>query len=379
MYQVLFRVPLSRFELPIFGFGAMLCVAFVVCTWLGGRRAARAGYPPPLVQDLAICLFAGGVLGARVLYLLQEADPPPASLADFLLQLPRIWDGGLILYGSVIGGVLAYALAYLLYFRRRGVSTLKLADIVAPSVALGICFGRLGCFLNGCCYGQVACADCAAVYPVHFPLPAPPRYALTHAGYQTAAGFTLAADQPDDGARVGRVEPGSAADAAGLRPGDLIVRADGVDLTDGAPSPAARLDAHLVAGWPRGQNRLRLTVRHAGSAASGEPEVLTFSPRTLGLHPTQLYESVSMFLLFLLLTAYYPLRSREGLATAVLMMGYALHRSLNELLRDDPRPVGLERYFSYYLFAAGLALALALLWRGPRVTPAPPQPAPAPA
>src|SRR5205085_2808110 len=152
---------------------------------------------------------------------------------------PRIWDGGLILYGSVIGGVLAYALAYLLFFRRRGVSTLKLADVVAPSVALGICVGRLGCFLNGCCYGQVACAGCAAVYPVHFPLPAPPRYILTGAVYQTAARFTLDADQPDDGARVGRVEPGSAADAAGLRPGDLIARADGVDLRDASTSPAA--------------------------------------------------------------------------------------------------------------------------------------------
>jgi phosphatidylglycerol:prolipoprotein diacylglycerol transferase len=374
MQQVLFRIP--GLNLPIFGFGAMLFVAFLACTWVAGRRARREGIAPELIQDLAIWLFVGGILGARILYLLQEAAPPGGwNLVDFLVQLPRIWDGGLILYGSVIGGLAAYAVAYWLVFRKKGVRTLNLADVIAPSVALGVMFGRLGCFLNGCCYGQVACAACLA-YPVHFPLPAPPRYALVHEGLQTAAGFTLSEQQPGDGVRVGRVEPGSAADAAGLRDGDRVVAADGVELRDPGEEARRKLAEHFH-DWERGKNSLTLAV--VGAAGGGE-RTLTFSPRTLGLHPTQLYESVSMFLLFLLLTALFPLRRREGLVMAVLMMCYAVHRSLNELLRDDPRPVGLEAYTSYFLFAAGAALAVYVLLRGrPVTTPAAPQPAPVPA
>src|SRR6185312_7025056 len=104
--------------------------------------------------------------------------------------------------------------------------TLKLADIVAPSIAVGLCLGRFGCFLNGCCYGQVACPTCP-VYAVHFPLSAPAREGLVDQGYQTAAGFTLDREETQPrvyGARVDKVDQGSVAYAAGLRPHDLIVR-----------------------------------------------------------------------------------------------------------------------------------------------------------
>jgi phosphatidylglycerol:prolipoprotein diacylglycerol transferase len=63
---------------------------------------------------------------------------------------------------------------------------------------------------------------------------------------------------------------------------------------------------------------------------------------------------VSTILLFLLLTAYYPLRRRPGQVLAVLMVGYGIHRYLNELLRDDPRPQGFESYTSIILVVAGI-------------------------
>jgi phosphatidylglycerol:prolipoprotein diacylglycerol transferase len=371
MRQILIRIP--WINVPIFGFGAMLFVAFLSCTWLAGRRARREGIAPEYIQDLAIWLFVGGLLGARTLYLLIDAKPRPTDVADFLWQLPRIWDGGIILYGSIVGGLLGYIAFYWITFRRYNIPTLRLADILAPSIALGIALGRLGCFLNGCCYGQVACADCA-VYPVHFPLSAPPRYALVHSGYQTAAGFTYATpeDESAKGVKVGRVEKDSPADRAGLKPGDLIEKADGETLT-GVPaeSPAERLNLHMNEGWERGRNVLSLTVLDPDGK---NPHDLTFEPRTIGLLPTQLYETVSMVLLFLVLMALDPIRQREGLMTAVLMMGYAVHRALNELLRADTRPSEFERLFSYFLFAAGAALAIyALVW-GRKVLEPPPPP-----
>jgi prolipoprotein diacylglyceryltransferase len=357
MQQVLTRIPLKFGPfpdgIPIYGFGMMLFLAFIVCTWLAGRRAQREGIAKEHIQDLAIWLFIGGLLGARITYLLQEVPRP--TFTELITRLPKIWDGGIILYGSVIGALVGYLGAYFFIFRKYRISTLKLADIIAPSVAVGLCLGRIGCFLNGCCYGQVACADCA-VYPVHFPLSAPSREALVDAGAQTVAGFTVADDQRSDldGVKVGKVEHDSAAYAAGLRAGDVIqgVTIDGVEQKVGSPAELSKVLGSLQY-WKRGAKTISLDVRHAGGAAGA---TAAFTPRTVGLHPTQLYEAVSMFLLFLVLSAYYPLHTRDGQVMAVLMVCYGAHRFFNEMLRDDRRPEHFESYTSVLLVGAGLAL-----------------------
>jgi hypothetical protein len=183
------------------------------------------------------------------------------------------------------------------------------------------------------------------------------------AGVQTAAGFTYAGRQPDaGGVRVGAVAPDSPAWNAGLRPGDLIVAAD--DKPVGNPDDFSAYLGNLH-NWQTHRS-LGLVVKHEGS--SEETALPPFTPHTLGLYPTQLYESVSMVLLLLLLFAYEPFKRRDGQVMALLMMGYAVHRYLNEQLRDDPRPVGFERYTSIVLLAAGLAL---WLWLQLRPVPAP--------
>jgi prolipoprotein diacylglyceryltransferase len=358
--------------LPIYGFGMMLFLAFIVCTWLAGRRAEREGVAHEHIQDLAIWLFIGGLIGARITFLKSEKN---MSVSEMFQEFYKIWDGGIVLYGSVIGALAGYAVAYVLVFRKYKLSTLKLADILAPSIAVGLCLGRLGCFLNGCCYGQVACPSCL-VYPVHFPLSAPAREGLVDRGYQTPAGFTLAEErvQPrDTGVRVDKVDPASLAYQAGLRDGDLVLKVNDCvieekDLDDNGKAihlmPLDVLTRCLVYNWPRGETTLHLTVKHPGEAQ--ETDLPPIEPRTLGLHPTQLYEVVSMFLLFLVLIAYYPLRRRDGQVIAVLMVGYGMHRYLNELLRDDPRPKGLESYTSLFLIVAGIAVWVYLQTRPAR-------------
>jgi prolipoprotein diacylglyceryltransferase len=362
MLQVIWRIPILRSYfpegVPIYGFGCMLFLAFVVCTWLAGKRGEREGIRKETIQDLAIWIFVGGLLGARLTYLLGEKPVP--SLGELIARLPKIWDGGIVLYGSVLGGAAGYLLAYLLVFRKQGLSTRRLADVIAPSIAIGLCLGRMGCFLNGCCYGLVACADCA-VLPVSFPLSAPPRAELVAEGDQTAAGFTIVPFSPpgQDGVQVGLVDPKSAAYKAGLRPGAIITEVNGH-----AVHTVADLSTFLALGsgpdnWPRGQSRLPLEYR---PKADSEPVSMTIVPRTLALYPTQLYEVVSMALLCLVLLAYDPLRHNPGQVMAVLMVGYGLHRHLNELLRGDPRPEGFERWGSYLCVAAG-ALLWVWLWR----------------
>ncbi len=355
--------------LPIYGFGMMLFLAFLLCTWLASRRAESEGVAGELVQDVAIWLFIGGLIGARITFLRFERN---MSFAEMISEFYKIWDGGIVLYGSVVGGLIAYFgyFTFLLLVRKFRLPTLTLADILAPSIAVGLCLGRFGCFLNGCCYGQVACPTCP-VYAVHFPMSAPAREGLVEQGYQTPAGFTLAParQQPRDiGARVGKVDPHSLAYQAGLREGDLILRVNDCDIEaheieegNRVILPVDMLTRCLVYNWPRGETQLRLKVKHA---ANGEEEELPpIAPRTLGLHPTQLYEVVSMALLFLVLMAYYPLRRRPGQVISVLMASYGVHRYLNELLRDDPRPQGLESYVSIVLVVAGIALWVYLQFR----------------
>jgi prolipoprotein diacylglyceryltransferase len=385
MMQVIWRIPIrtnwAPDGIPIYGFGLMLFFAFILCTWLAGKRGEREGIRKETIQDLAIWIFLGGLLGARTTYLLQEPHPFAGGVWEFIKRLPRIWDGGIILYGSILGGLAGYAIAWLFIYRKQGLSTRRLADAVAPSIALGLALGRLGCFLNGCCYGQVACADCV-VYPVTFPMSAPPREILVDQGYQTAAGFTLAPSLPQgvkEGAQVRQVDPDSPAWAAGLRPGSIIVavfHGEGKDEKRLPVIHAADLTTYFSLGtgeknWPRGQSKLKLEYL---PEAGAEPVVVTFTPRTLGLYPTQLYEVVSMALLFLLLLAYYPFRRNPGQVMAVLMIGYGIHRYLNEILRDDPRPKDLESIGSYVCVAIGVVLWL-WLWRkapDPPVTLAPP-------
>ena len=143
------------------------------------------------------------------------------------------------------------------------------------------------------------------------------------------------------------------------------------------------LDFYLSSSqWPRGQSRLTLEYQ---PRPGEDVATMVIAPRTLGLYPTQLYEVVSMVLLFLVLLAYEPFRRNPGQVMAVLMMGYGIHRYLNEILRDDPRPEGFETYGSFICVAVGVAL-WTWLWRkapDPPVTPvgdaARPTAAPAPA
>src|SRR5262245_46422106 len=119
MLQVLWRIPIktawSPDGIPVYGFGMMLFLAFLVCTWLAGRRAEREGVGKEHIQDLAIWVFLGGLLGARFTYLANETTWPSLGelgfskwlgalgslLWDMVLRLPKIWDGGIILYGAL--------------------------------------------------------------------------------------------------------------------------------------------------------------------------------------------------------------------------------------------------------------------------------------
>jgi len=259
MRQVLFTIPILG-GVKVFGYGAMLVVAFVTSTALACWRARREKLDPEAVLDMAFWLFAGGLLGGRLFYCYQYWGRG----IDSVLEIFQYWKGGLVFYGGIFGGFLAF----LIYCKRWGLPVRPYMDALTPSIAVGTLFGRLGCFLNGCCYGDV----CHLPWAVSFPQESPAWVSET---------------------RLGMIPP----------------------------------------------NALH----------------------SLPLHPTQVYSALDAFVLLILLTAYYPLRRRDGEVFGVLLLTYPITRFLIEFLRND------EPIFQFGLtisqnISLGLLIVCAAYW-----------------
>ena len=151
-------------SIPIFGYGVMMCLGFVSARWLANVRAAKAGFGPETIWDLTFWFLISGVGGARLFYLLQHGGQvfeKCDSAGDYLKAAINLPDGGLVFYG----GLIAASVAYGWFCHIRQLPAWRLGDILVPSVFLGIAFGRIGCFLYGCCYGD----RCDLPWGVEFP------------------------------------------------------------------------------------------------------------------------------------------------------------------------------------------------------------------
>jgi phosphatidylglycerol:prolipoprotein diacylglycerol transferase len=154
MHPILFEV--TALGIRITSYSAMMFLACAGALWITVWRVRKENLQPNSVYELATWLFLGGVLGARALYVAGHVGEMESSW-DAL----RSWQGGNVFYGCIMGGLTGS----LLYWWRRPFPFWPMADAVAPGLAVGITFGRLGCFLNGCCYGL----RCDAPWAVRFP------------------------------------------------------------------------------------------------------------------------------------------------------------------------------------------------------------------
>ncbi len=154
MRQVLFEVP--GLGLRIYGFSVMLVAATFSAVYLTAWRARREKIDPEVVFELAVWLLTGGFIGARALYLIGHPE-----VVHSFWDIFKVWQGGIVFYGCIMGGLAGSVL----YWIRRPFPFLAMCDAVAPALAVGIALGRVGCLLNGCCYGATTDLPWAITFP----------------------------------------------------------------------------------------------------------------------------------------------------------------------------------------------------------------------
>jgi phosphatidylglycerol:prolipoprotein diacylglycerol transferase len=306
MHQVLFRLPEFLPLIggaPIYGYGLMMVIGFFAAMELAKFLARRSGIDPELFANAALIALVAGVVGARLSHVLENIHEYTRSDQTFTQNLwsaVNIRSGGLTYYG---GFLLAFA-AVLAYGWYKKVPIRLGMDIVAPCVVVGLGFGRIGCYLNGCCYG----AETNAFWAVQFP-------------YHSDAYLEQAAR------------------------GEIQV-------------PRELLDSN---GYPRGIEQIEsdktLTLQERNRLLS-----VAQSQHSLPVHPAELYSTLTAWLIAALLVACFTLPHAPGRVFALMLILEGVSRFLLETVRAEPQGT----LFGYHIFgpltfSEGLSIPIALL------------------
>ncbi len=142
MHPALLKTP----YFTVYSYGFCMALAVMLAWLISSRLARRPSYSVSQAADLLFIFFVAGIAGARLFYVLQHPSEFTGRwVAVFFLQ-----EGGLVWYGGFIGGVVCGVF----YMRLRRIPILPWADLFSPVLALSQAVGRVGCYLNGCCFGR---------------------------------------------------------------------------------------------------------------------------------------------------------------------------------------------------------------------------------
>ena len=258
MRPILFEVPILGYKLH--AFSLMLVLGAASGVWITAWRARREEIDPEVVYELAVWLLSGGFIGARLMHLALNPETVHSVWDIF-----KVWEGGIVFYGCIMGGLAGT----MIYYVRKPFPFWAMADAVAPALAIGIALGRVGCLLNGCCYGAVSNLPWAMTFP-----------------------------------------------------------AESIPWMH-----------HVDAGW-----------------------LSPHAPRSLPVHPSQVYAILDGLVLLAVLNLYFPRRKRDGEVMALLMVIYATTRFGIEALRDDDIPFFAGMTIAQCISAVLLPLGLAKWW-----------------
>jgi len=288
MFPELFKIPFT--PLTVKSYGLMMVIGFLAAVSLIRHLSRNITPDPQLITNAALYSLIGGVVGARLFYVLHHFEDFKENLASVF----AIWQGGLELLGGVILAI-TIIFFYLLYHK---LPIRRYLDILAIALMLALAFGRIGCFLNGCCFGKPA------------ELPWAVRFPYNSFAYNSQINANLERNRPDPQLKLPQAEYLSYIDKDG----------------NWHPKPYEELTE---------QQKIEVT--------KGKYQCLP-------VHPTQLYTSAGAAVLCLILYFFWrrsqnagssktagKIFTKPGSTFALMFLLYGITRFFIEFLRDDNR------------------------------------------
>lgn len=308
MHPELFKIPFI--DLSVKSYGLMMVIGFLAAVWLIRYLSRDITPDPQLITNAALYALIGGVAGARFFYVIHYFD----TFRDRPLSVFAIWEGGLELLGGVAFAIVIIFF-YLLYHK---LPVRRYLDVLAIGLMLALVFGRIGCFLNGCCFGKPADLPWAVRFPY------------------------------DSFAYRSQISP---------------------NLERNRPGTQLQLPPEYFAD----SNSIQFLKSYSQLTDWQKSEVTKGRYRCLPVHPTQLYSSAKAVLLCLLLYLFWrrsrnaersgiagKLLTKPGRTFALMFVLYSITRFFMEFLRDD-NPFELDgltisQLIAIPMFAFGIIL-----------------------
>jgi phosphatidylglycerol:prolipoprotein diacylglycerol transferase len=141
----------------IYSYGLMLAIAFIVSSALATLQAKKNNINPDIIFSFSFFVFFSGIIGARLMYIIENVT----YYISNPLEIIMLQHGGL----SWFGGLLAGVIFGIVYLKKKNLPIYKILDLLAPFAALAQAIGRIGCLLNGCCFGKIS--DFGIYFPTH--------------------------------------------------------------------------------------------------------------------------------------------------------------------------------------------------------------------
>ncbi len=298
-----------------------MVIGFVSAMYLARWLARRYKEDPEHISGFTVYAMIAGVLGARIFHIIHFID----QYRDNWMDVFKIWNGGL----EFLGGFLAVLVVMFFYFRRHKLNALKYMDILAVALMMGLGFGRIGCFINGCCFGKTTELPWGIVFPVYntytdFSVGAKPQQ---YWQYSHSYNYQL---YPDNDRRPGEgpIIP---------LPDDYYdgyVDKDGHRVDSLEEVPADQRERYSRYVKPPGL----LTEKQLQDMRRGGPYCMH------PIHPTQIYSSLNAFGIMAILLIWHKRRFKAfdqgkpiafGVLSALVLLLYGPTRIILEYLRSD--------------------------------------------
>jgi phosphatidylglycerol:prolipoprotein diacylglycerol transferase len=387
----MFRLPfLPDWLADVKSYGVMMMIAFLTGIWLACRRAYRSKADPDIVLNMGFIALIGGVAGARAMFVIHYWGERFANQPNPIMAIFDIRAGGLEFWGGPLVVIPALTI-YLKFFAKA--SARWYLDITLPSLAWGLAITRIGCFLNGCCWGAI-CVDqhdpanerAAVPWAVRFPYGSGPMVQQYRFGElalpkelvwvsSVVESSPLSAEYiqaavADDGKTRERLAAEVQAslkarnDASNAGAGAEVIKR----LQDVEATAQAAMSAHDSSPIGFVENR----CRQYGLTPAQLAELASYY-RSKPVHPAQLYDTVNGLLLSWVLSLMFYRRRRHGIILGWFLILYSISRLFTELIRsDNPLDVfgvTISQAISLCTLATGLLWMWIVYTRLPMVSP----------